>query len=750
MIISSTDGLMGSYRLSINSPMHWTLVLIALLGLLISCRLIYLSFKGANSHSIQKIVALNFRKKLHLSLLFLVNIIAFICVLLFVLPFETKVQKSSSLNVLLTQGFKKVAGSDDFNIIGLDNSQIEQYLTSAERIWLLSEQENLIEKEALQQWLAENYQDKVVVINSVQELTDFWTMSRVKQSNDFGEHYNVPSLVWVFGDGLTKAQWQHLGTIKRQVSLLKANVPAVDDPSVNNLQAINSIPLNGVEFIFFASKVITGVSNLHWSKQLTLGQALTVTGQLQQPIEDNVKFELSLVNNNRVLDSITLSGNAAFSLTTTSKVSGLFSYQLVLRELPKNRASKKVVLEISEDIAFSVVIGNQPSVLIKQSAPSFETRRLKQWLSQAGSQVHVISQISKREWAQQKVNTVNNSFISNAVTERDSNNHQQKVTEQGHYLNEELLDNYDLLILDSRMFLALEDNEIEALYHAIINGLGLLINADSTLLSLADISHDKRKKLLSLFQIMPADESLHQIMAYWPEKPSLDISQTITPQSASIAINAKLGQSIVESGIGQSLVAKQSLGLGNVAITALNHTYQWSSQINSAFYSHYWQHLILQISRSERDSRWLVPSPSVLARVNKHQDICLISTVENVYVAEMQLTAYPLSNGRKCSRFLADDEGWHSFQALNDKQAVLAEQVQYFYSEEDFSAEQQAIKYHDSKGYATEKRDENITLSHTESLNSPDAYRAVNKFSVWLMMFISLALLWIERKWRAE
>jgi hypothetical protein len=35
---------------------------------------------------------------------------------------------------------------------------------------------------------------------------------------------------------------------------------------------------------------------------------------------------------------------------------------------------------------------------------------------------------------------------------------------------------------------------------------------------------------------------------------------------------------------------------------------------------------------------------------------------------------------------LADDEGWYLFQAMNDKQAVLAKQVNY-YSEEDFSAE---------------------------------------------------------------
>lgn len=734
--------------------MHWLLVLVALLGLMISGWFIYRRFTGDASDLTKKPVSLGFRKKLHLSLLLVGNIIAFISVLLFVLPFEMKVQTSSS-DVLLTQGFKKLAGSDDFNIIGVENGEIRQYLTSAERIWLLAEQVDSNDSEALQQWLANNYQDKVVVINSVYALTDFWTMERDNQAKNFGDHFNVPSLVRVFGDGLTKLQWQHLDTFNQQLSLQRAVKTQVDKQEIDNHQAKNTLASNTVDFRFFASKAMTGLRNLHWPRQITLGQTLTVAGQLQQPIEDNIKFELSLVNNNRVLESITIIGNESFSLTTTSKISGLFSYQLVLRELLKSDASKKTALEISEDIAFSVVLGNKPRVLIKQSAPSFETKRLKQWLSESGSQVHVISQISKKLWAQQKINAANNSdvennsLISKASQDNDSNSHQQKIAEQSHLLSKKLLVNFDVLLIDSRMLLALENSEIDALYDAVMNGLGVLINADATLLSSEGLSHDKQKKLLSLFEIMPADESLHQVIAYWSEKPSLDISQTITPQSASIAINAKPGQSIVESSDGQSLVAQQSLGLGTVAITALNQTYQWALQINAAFYSHYWQHLLLKISRSASSSRWMIPAPRRLAKVNQEQNICLVSSVDNIDVAQMQLTAYPLSNDRKCGRFLANHESWYLFQALNDKQDLLAEQARYFYSEVDFAAWQQAIKHQASKAYTVEKSDGNRALSSTAFLNSSATYQAINKFALWLIMFISLALLWIERKWQA-
>jgi hypothetical protein len=733
-----TDFLSASYRLTLNSPLHWALVILASIGLVISCLLIYRRFKNDIFHDKQKIAPLGARKKLHFFLLLFGNIIAFISVLLFVLPFEEKAQ-TSLFDVLLTPGFKHTA--NDFNLVGIDKTKILQALTSAERIWLLAEQGNSSADEPLYQWLAKHYQHKVFVTISVQEVTDFWSERADKKLVDFPVNNNIPSLVQVFGDGLTKLQWQHFQTFNAQQGIQQRRQEGIQ-------QEKNNQGLASVNFKFFASKTIIGLSHLTWPRQLILGQALTVTGQLQQPTDNNAQFQLSLVNNNNVLSSIIIAGNEPFSLTTTSKFSGLFNYQLVLRErekslLQQGLSRKKALVDISENIAFSVVMGNQPRVLIKQSAPSFETRRLKQWLSQANSEVHIISQISKNKWAQQHINVKNT---------HEDNNKQQKVAEQAHILQTKLLDNYDVLIIDSRMLLALEENEIQALYRAINKGLGLLIKADATLLKLEKSKVNKLNRLLRLFSIEPVDESLTAIMANWPGKPRVEINQTITPQTAAIAINAKVGGNInsiiveplVESTTGQTLVAKQSLGLGSLAISSLNQTYQWSLQASSEVYSHYWQYILSKISRSESTTRWLSPMPTTLAQVNQYQDICLISPLEAIYSPQMQLMALVLSNHKKCGQFSADQAGWYMFQALDDNQTLLAKQAQYFYPAEKFLAWQQADKHQ-----ASERFMKSMALFR-DDFSTADTYQPINKLYLWLFMFISLGLLWIERKWQTN
>jgi hypothetical protein len=733
VITSVASFAIGDYRLTLDSSLHWAILLFALLGLVVSCVLIFRRFKSDSNTILNKNNAFIIGKSVYVSLLIFGNIIAFISMLIFLLPFEIKVQ-ASTYDVLLTQGFKKSAKNENFNIQGLDSINITQALKSAQRIWLLLDsEESTADNQSLKEWLAKNYSDKVVIINSTQDLTNVWEMIRINQYKGYNNRYKVPTLIQIFGDGLSKVQWQYLKTFNQVNSDVSHTQILETETETDTLQPLKTgaakKPL--IKFKFYASNPITGFSYLHWPKQLILGQALTVTGQFQHSSDINSQFELSLVSNDRIQDSVIVQPNDVFSLTTTSKISGLFNYQLIVKELPNKNTTAKQLFTVSEDIAFSVVMGNQPLVLIKQSAPSFETRRLKQWLSEAGSQVRVISQISKNEWSHQRVNSV------------------QKIKEnQSNDLTDVLLENYDLLIIDSRMLLSLPTMEVEAIFNAIKDGLGLLINADSTLLIAENSQFDKLNRLLNLFELASVDANNNQVLAYWPEQPKLAKSDVVSAQSVSININAKQGQTIVESGNGQALVAKQPLGLGSVALTVLNETYQWSSKISPAYYSAYWQYLLLNISRGEQSTRWVMPSLNLYAKVNQHQSICLMSSLENVIVAQLSLTAYPLLNNQQCGQFLASQAGWYSFQALNDQQSILSEQVRYFYDQEAFPAWQQGIKHAVSQFNA----DANYTDNYADSdaFNSSHVYQQVDKFILWLIMFVSLVLLWLERKWQSS
>ncbi|MGB2739532.1 MAG: hypothetical protein WBC60_03125 [Cognaticolwellia sp.] len=831
MNTAAIDFLIASYRVTINSSLQVALVVLAVIGLVITCLLVLRRFKAqitaistttntSTTVSSNKAQPWSLKKKSHCALLLLGNVIVFMSALLFVLPVEEKVV-TSSFDILLTQGFKSSDESVDFNILAMDKIKIEQALNSAQRIWLLAESAEakrttktkpLSLDSPLYQWLLERYPDKVYVLNSVSQLRDFWQQQTHGQAKNHRQSYFMPSLLQVYGDGLTQTQWQALSTVKvvnadegEQESTQRITEKSKHSyVSTHSQSQDNPVAPYDVKFNFFASKAITGLSHLHWSRQVILGQPLTVSGQLQQADEDNRQFQLSLIHNNNVLDKMVITGKEVFSLTATSKIAGLFNYQLVLRELPTNLSPQGInnqggqykssvssqavankslldtasVMEISENIAFSVVMGNQPRVLIKQSAPSFETRRLKQWLSQAGSSVHVISQISKNKWAQQKVN-IGHSAEENS--EQSSEQDSKKSSEKSNQLSEALLTNYDVLIIDSRMLLALNEQEITALYNAVNRGLGLLINADATLLKIDNSHFTTLHKLLSLFELGPANDSLQQVIAQWPNKPAVAADQVITPQAAVISINGKSDatlfltsaelaanstvklsaksagsvniESLVQSMLGQTLVAKKSLGAGSVVISALNQTYPWALQANTAFYSHYWQYILSKTSRSDSETRWLLPMPSLLTQVNHYQDICLLSPLATVHAKQILLTPYPLEQNKQCGRFLARQAGWFEFKAMNEKQILLAKQARYFYDEKDFLAWQQANKHLVSKRWSvgalalglTEHNDGMV--EHNVQANAMKRYQAINKSYLWLLMFITLSLLWLERKW---
>ncbi len=783
MIIASTD----SYQVAMTSSLHWGLVLFALVGLVISFWLIYRRFKAKKLARDQQVLPWEFKEKRHFSLLILANVISFISILLFILPLQAKVD-IGTFDILLTPGFIDPISASDFNLIGIEAQQVEQQLDAAQHIWLLDEQGDLHASlqanstgdQTLSQWLAKYYQDKVIVVNSIAELTLLWQVGSPKTGNYAKARVNrspyfAPSSLTILGDGLSSKQWQHLLAFNQQHTRQKTRQETDDllpqslsDRLKGNLP--ENLPLNHIEFTFFASKAKTGLIDLQWQRELVLGQALTVTGRLQQPKEDSRQFQLSLVNNNHVVARIELAANQAFSLTTTSKIPGLFNYQLLLQPLiedPNKQAdisqgdvnplkfnennntseqtskqsSTNITNTISENIAVSVVRGNRPKVLIKQSAPSFETRRLKQWLSQSKSQVHIISQISKSKWAQQKINYLDEE--DNRDNLQAQAPEQLKIAAQGHLLTEKLLRENDLLVLDSRMLVTLEIAEVEALYRAISNGLGLLINADTRLLSSEKQHTGKLSQLLNLFDISATDGAFDQVIANWPEKPNLAISQSIISPSPAIMITPKSGQSLVKSTTGQTLVAQQSLGLGTVAITSLNQTYQWPLQATPALYSHYWQYLLSKIARSESNTRWLTTNSSALEQVNHDQNICLISSQVGVYSPSMRLALQPLSNTEKCGYFSADKKGWLEFQAFSTDQELVATQARYFYGAEDFLAWQQANKQQVSKKHA------NGSSGVESSLKVVDSYQPTDKRYLWLLMFISLSLLWIERKWQS-
>ncbi|SEL26423.1 hypothetical protein SAMN05216262_10875 [Colwellia chukchiensis] len=714
-----TLALSEHYQVTLNSAQHWWLLSLALIGLVLTWTLIYRRFYRLQVPRSKR------WSKLHCALLMLGNGLFFSSVLLYVLPVQVKLQPTA-FDILLTPSLTSDGATGAIELADISAPQVSQALHLADRIWWLAPELKTAQWQHAMPKALSRYQHKIIKVRSVTELTRLWRTANEGAWPVFGAKYTAPRQLKIWGDGLTEQQWQPLRLFQQQQQTQNSAV---------------------ITFEYVASQLQTGLVALHWQRQLNLGQALTVTGRLQRAVNESKHYRLSLVHHDQVLDSAILTNHETFSLTTTSKVTGLFSYQLQLSAIT-NKASNvtEAVSEqparLFETIAVSVVKAQPVRVLVKQSAPSFETRKLKQWLSQTGNQIHVISQISEQQWAQQLLNPINAAHYA-SVSDTVGGNKKQAQATADHRLSASLLANNDLLIIDSRALLALSAPEVSALYHAITQGLGLLIWADASLLGKkSQASHKDMTKLLNLFTLSSADSTLASVNVTWPKQPPLGDAQTLSAQAA-IALIANSAQSLVMANSGQALVVKQTLGLGVVAMSSLQQSYQWALQTSPAIYSHYWQYLLSHLLRNNNHTKWLLPLPAELSLAKQFHNICLLSPQAQVYSPQVSLSSYPLSGMKKCGRFRAPTKGWLEFHALAEDQRLLASQARYFYDDADFRVWQQARKQGASRKYSSNKALANKALVKRHS------YQAVDKRYLWLIMLTLLLLLWLERKWYA-
>ena len=716
--------LMNDFQIRIDEPMHWLVIVIAVIGLVSSLLLVYRRFYPQNSDVTEITLDINNKPSndnklntLRFSLVTLANVFACFSIVLFVLPIESKIN-NTEFDVLLTSGVNYSVNANEFTIVSLNNKPLHEELKAARYIWLMAADNQEGYSDEFISHLTRRYKNKVLVIKSSQELSRLWQQQNTAEKGRVLSHSYPPKMLKIVGDGLNEKQWQQL--------------------DFSNI--------NGVELAFLPSKRLLGVIELNWPKELYLGQTMKLVGKLQKPRTDNENYQLSLFYNKQLIDSTSAAEDGSFSLKTSTKISGLFNYQLVLNRQGMESSADNTVdnttekasgvslnemllskAELIEDIAFSVLGSSKPRVIIKQSAPSFETRQLKQWLVQANSPVKVITKISKNKWSQQLINFDE----SEKSASKSSNSHQ---------LTTNLLNEADLLILDSRALLNLELTELSALELAVKEGLGLYINIDESLLQTSQLMKDKSMHLLASFAFQSLTLEQNQVIPLWPGQNAIDIESPVMTRAVAIDITARHGQVLVASADGRQLVVNQQFGLGNVAISTLTQTYPWALESGEVFYSQYWQTILSKVTRVNL-TRWLAAASDKLTLAKQQTEVCLISSSKQIFSPEIKLSNYPLSTYKKCGLQVSNEAGWTRLQALNENQMLLTEQTRYIYPRSAFKAWQQADKQKRSI------RNSSLSAFSAIKTTATAQYQEINKRYLWLILLLSLTFLWLERKW---
>jgi len=520
---------------------------------------------------------------------------------------------------------------------------------------------------------------------------------RIKQLNDLGQlplkDPEISKLI-VNGNGLTKRQWQHL-------------------PSI---QAI----------AFYFQPDIQGIIDPRWKKQVSVGELWYFSANFKpasnKPSNEIYTAELTDLTDQVVSTQRVLAGET-FVLEDTARVAGALQYKVSILDRDNNELTSEVVH----------VYVNAPTepinIMIVQGAPSFATRHLMDWATVFNSKLFVKSKISKDKFLTQKVN-ISEEELSGLHMEESNNSLAQK-----HLLWA------DLLIIDGFSLTQLSDNMKEQLSQAIEQGLGLYIRLDDDLYDYWLAHKDNLPPWLQAIDFRKLNE--HKLdMAFWQGEKSSQLFQV-----GNIAIDQSHNShhdvsELVTGERGENIVAKQSVGIGAVAVSRLKNIYSLKINGNEQRFSQYWQMIMQHIARPSADQKLIPDSFSHISSTKNVESVCVSSQAPikslnyqnstSGYEAEVLLVQDSLMAPLYCGFIDSFDAGWVKLSLDNHHQ------YRYIYGEDQWLTAFNTVAYEDTMQHQAQLQQQE---SSTQTMSKP-----VNLIWIWVIFVLACLILWLERK----
>jgi len=477
--------------------------------------------------------------------------------------------------------------------------------------------------------------------------------------------------------------------------------------------------LAGHPEIVFEAPAIGGFNAMRWQRHLTEGEVLRVTGQYGEPGDDRVtRLQLLDPAGNTAAEGRFRHGQP-FALETRVKTRGLLEYRL--------QALDDGATDGGQIVPFESGAGANLDILIVQSAPSFETRQLKDFAAAGGHRVRLNTTISRDRHIRQSANL-------------------PADTETG--LSPALLAGLDILIMDGRAFAELPSRHQQWLSDATAQGLGFLLLADGSLL---DAFGTTAPGLLRGFVLKPANDAETTVVPRPLAGGERDWKEPVA--AAAMQLDAGDGNVLIVGDDGRNLVVSRASGLGNIGISLIRDSHGWLTAGQRSQWSDYWSLLLSALSR-QRDVSFLLPAPDAdFYRVNRRTALCALTRGGEPGIAvteiapdgrETRLELKPapdtLQSSRRCAFFWPRRGGWHRIVLSAGDGTVLDQKSVYV-----FKADQWLDQLRAERTRATRERATGAG-SPPASATDSTVTEPLDRFWLWLTLVLAASLLWLERK----
>ncbi len=481
------------------------------------------------------------------------------------------------------------------------------------------------------------------------------------------------------------------------------------------LRAAQWLPFTGVKLEHQPPKLEAGPVELSWNRQLLLGNRFTIAGRYQNSNVNGIVTVKLLDPAGTVIAQTRIKNHQTFQLTDTPKAMGNYNYRL-------NVVSEKN--ELLNDEVIPLVVSKAPAakILVVQSAPSFESKHLKNWASSQGASLLILTTISKDK------------FITNSVNMAEDTPRQ---------FTPELLNDFDLTIMDGRALINLSSVHQQWLNQAVDQGLGLYVMADDDLIKVADLPETELPEIVSSFSFEPIKglqigRSL--TIPNWSGNHS-ELAFDLMPY----IIDAEQGELLLAGSKKRQLSVLKSKGKGKVAVSILKGRYRWLLNGNLQTYSHYWQRLLSRMARVRSDSRFIAQAKNELNVTSLRSEICVLSDKQGLKLSVddkvLNLSSDSVNPYRHCAFYWPQQAGWQRYVLSDVDGNELDTTARYTFSPQQWQSWQQSQRLSDTADFITQNK-QRATAPAVQDYD----YQPVNALWYWWMLVVCGSLLWLERK----
>jgi len=305
---------------------------------------------------------------------------------------------------------------------------------------------------------------------------------------------------------------------------------------------------------FMGGEMVAGWTAISHENKIPFGEILHLNARHSNPKTGH--WAILVDNGGNPLDSVPFeeAEEQIVQLNANTKASGQFVYHLLI----KNDEGKIIS---NEPLPIQVVEGEPLKILMVNTFPTFETKYLKNFLTDKGHQVMARTQLTKGKYKFEYFNGASAPIYG---------------------FTEENLKEYDLLVIDTDSYTALGRRSKEAMGEAMKTyGLGVFIQPNESLFRLSE------RKLPFQFN----RDFITEITLGAP-------AQSVQKYPFEFKNDVRTQKIMVDS---VQVAAYVPMEKGKIGATVLQNTYQWILDGSEALYANIWTQILKNITKEQEE-----------------------------------------------------------------------------------------------------------------------------------------------------